>query len=105
MIAQRTGAVFDGMLVNRAVGMNMRNDVALGVPVQRRMVVAVRARCRLCDEGGLKGKRHRRRHRDDVGKMLKKGPCTAAQTHTLRSFRHRETQRYTKLNRAVEMPS
>src|SRR5262245_24356543 len=40
MVAQRPRGVFDGVPVNRAVGMGMRHNMDLRMPMQRRMVVA-----------------------------------------------------------------
>jgi hypothetical protein len=86
MVVQRPRGLFNGMLMNRAVGMDMRDDVDFCVPVQRGMVVAVRARPGLCDERGLERKRHRSRDHHDVGNLPQKRPFTGAETHTFPVF-------------------
>jgi hypothetical protein len=70
------------MFVNGAVPINMSNDVAPRVPVQRVVEVAVRAGCGLRDESRLKGKRYRCRRHHDVDRPPEKRPRTGAQrTH------------------------
>jgi hypothetical protein len=73
------------MSVDRAVLMNVGNDVALCMLMNRilptiaMMVMAVHACRGLRDEGPLNGKRQRRRHHHEVGAPSKQGPRTQAQ--------------------------
>jgi hypothetical protein len=90
VVFQGTLAIVDSMSVDRAIRMNVGDDVALCVLLNRMlrnrmlspkavMVMAVHACCSLRDEGPLKGKRQRGRHHHDVGVPSKQGRRTQAQ--------------------------
>jgi len=73
VVFQRASTIVDGMLVDRAVRMNVGNGVALCMLMSRMLlavavvVMAVRTCCGMRDEGPLNGERQRGRHHDDVG--------------------------------------
>jgi len=90
VVFQGTLAIVDSMSVDRAIRMNVGDDVALCVLLNRMlrnrmlppkavMVMAVHACCGLGDEGPLNGKRQRRRHHQDVGAPPKQCRRTQAQ--------------------------
>ena len=67
------------MLVNRAIGVYVRNHMGLRMALIEGMAVGVAVRVvavlsggslRRCDEGTLKGKRQRRRRHDDDGETM-----------------------------------
>lgn len=100
MILERAVPILHGMLMDRAIGMHMNDDVAFVVLMSRVLMhgalmsgllvdgvfvagvslcVAVvvmvgRADCALSDKGSLKGKGQRRRHHDDVNAPTKRRP-------------------------------
>jgi hypothetical protein len=85
VVFQGAFAIVDSMFVDRAVRMNVSDDVALCMLMNRMLltvavvVMAVHACCGLRDEGPLNGKRQRGRHHHDVGAPSKQGPRTQAQ--------------------------
>jgi hypothetical protein len=85
VVFQGAFAIVDSMLVDRAVRVNVSDDVALCMLMSCRvltvavMVMADHACCGMRDEGPLNGKRQRRRHHHDVSAPSKQGPPTQAQ--------------------------
>jgi hypothetical protein len=97
MIVQCAGTAIDSMLMDGSIRMHVSNDVLLCMPMGRmgvaKAVVAVGARCGLCDKATLQGKRDRCRHHDDVDELQKPGARAKAQHVTSRHCFNRATVR------------
>jgi hypothetical protein len=82
MVLQGAFAIVNSMFVDRAVRMNVSDDVALCMLMSRMvltvamMVLAIHACCGLRNEGRLNGKRQRRRHHHDVSAPSKQARRT-----------------------------